>query len=99
MIFAKPWKRRGPAHLIGGGEQPRGPEPGLADSEIITLLLALHTSGYQHLKNFYNRPMGEILRRYFPALPCYERFVTLQKRVLVPLMFFMPSRLGKKTAI
>ena len=90
-----PWA----AHLIGRGEPPRGPEPGLADSEIITLLLALHSSGYKHLKNFYNGPLGEILRRYFPAMPCYERFVTLQKRVFVPLTLFMLSRLGKKTGV
>jgi hypothetical protein len=49
-----PWA----AHLIGCGAQPRGPEPGLADSEIITLLLALHSAGYKHLKHFYNGPMG-----------------------------------------
>jgi Transposase DDE domain len=90
-----PWA----AHLIGRGAAPRGPEPGLADSEIITLLLALHSSGYKHLKHFYNGPMGAILRRYFPAMPCYERFVTLQKRVLVPLTFFLLSRLGQQTGI
>jgi hypothetical protein len=93
--FEAPWEAR----LIGRGEKPRGPGPSLADSEIITLLLVLHSSGYKHLKHFYNGPMGEILRRYFPAMPCYERFVALQQRVVVPLMLFMLSRLGRKTGI
>ena len=79
--------------------QPHGPKPGLADSELITLLLVLHSSGFKYLKNFYNRPMGEVLRCYFPGMPCYERFVALQQRVFVPLMCFMFSRMGRKTGI
>ena len=90
-----PWE----AHLIGGRHQPRGPKPGLADSEIITLLLVLHSSGFKYLKNFYNSPMGEVLRRYFPGMPCYERFITLQRRAFVPLMCFMFSCMGRKTGI
>ena len=43
--------------------------------------------------------MGEVLRRYFPGMPCYERFVTLQQRAFVPLMCFMLSRLGQRTGI
>ena len=39
------------ASLLGtGGPAPRGPEPGLSPSEIITLLLVLHSSGFKHLK-------------------------------------------------
>ena len=97
--FCKAFEVHWKAHMIGSGEKPRGPEPGLCDSEIITLLLVLHSSGYKYLKNFYNGPTGEILRRYFRGMPCYERFVAVQKRVFMPLMFFMISRLGRKTGI
>jgi len=38
----------------------------------------------QYLKNFYNSPMGEMLRRYFPGMSYYERFVMRQKRVSCP---------------
>src|ERR687890_768178 len=31
---------------------------------------------------------------YFPGMPCYEHFVTLQKSVFVPLVFFLHSHLG-----
>src|SRR3954464_15103751 len=31
---------------------------------------------------------------YFPGMPCYEHFVTLQKSVFVPLVFFLLSHLG-----
>lgn len=97
--FCNAFQPQWEAHLIGNGEKPRGPDPGLSDSEIITLLLALHSSGFKYLKNFYNSPMGEMLRRYFPGMPCYERFVAIQKRAFVPLMFFMFSRMGQKTGL
>lgn len=97
--FCKAFEPQFEAYLIGNGHAPRGPDPGLSDSEIIMLLLVFHTSGFKYLKNFYNSPMGEVLRRYFPGIPCYERFVTLQKRVFMPLMVFMFSKLGKKTGV
>ena len=40
----------GPADRRTGGPAPRGPQPGLSTSEIITLLLVLHSSGFKHLK-------------------------------------------------
>ena len=32
-------------------------------------------------------------------MPCYEQFVTMQQRALVPLMFFLLNRMGQKTGI
>jgi hypothetical protein len=97
--FCKAFQAQFEGRLIGTGQGARGPDPGLTDSEIITLLLVLHSSSFKYLKNFYNSPMGDVLLRYFPGMPCYERFVTLQKRAFMPLMFFMLSKLGKKTGI
>src|SRR3954471_894189 len=31
---------------------------------------------------------------YFPGMPCYEHFVSLQKSVFVPLVVFLHSHLG-----
>src|SRR3954463_12551580 len=31
---------------------------------------------------------------YFPGMPCYEHFVSLQKSVFVPLVVFLVSHLG-----
>src|SRR3954449_4153124 len=50
-VFVPQWE----ASLLGpGGPAPRGPQPGLSISEIITLLLVLHSSGFKHLKSFYH---------------------------------------------
>ena len=97
--FCKAFQPQWQAHQIAASYKPRGPKSSLADSELLTLLLMLHSSGFKYLKNFYNSPMGEVLRHYFPGMPCYERFVALQQRVFLPLMCFMFSRMGQKTGI
>src|SRR3954470_20265462 len=51
QAFVPQWE----GSLLGpDGPAPRGPEPGLSTSEIITLLLVLHSSGFKHLKSFYH---------------------------------------------
>ena len=97
--FCKAFLPQWEAYLIRNGTAPRGPEPGLAISEIITILLMLHGSRFKYLKSFYNGVTGEVLRRYFPSMPCYERFVALQPSVLLPLLCFLLSRLGQRTGI
>jgi hypothetical protein len=44
--FCQAFQPQWAAHQLDGGYQPRGPKPGLAESEIITLLLVLHSSGF-----------------------------------------------------
>jgi Transposase DDE domain len=97
--FCKAFVPQWEAYLIGTGTAPRGPQPGLFVSEIITILLMLHSSRCKYLKSFYQGVMGDVLRQYFPDMPCYERFVTIQKSVFMPLMFFLFSRLGQRTGI
>jgi hypothetical protein len=96
QAFLPQWE----ASLIGtGGPAPRGPDPGLSPSEIITLLLVHHSSGFKYLKSFYHGFAEPLLRGYFPGLPCYEHFVSLQKSVFVPLVVFLLSHLGNKTGV
>ena len=97
--FCQAFEAQRQAYLLGSGATPRGPQPGLAVSEIITLLLVLHSSRFKYLKNFYQGLALPLLRQCFPGMPCYEQFVAVQQRAFVPLMFFLLSRLGKKTGI
>ncbi|MBV8453832.1 MAG: IS982 family transposase [Deltaproteobacteria bacterium] len=97
--FCQAFEARWKTCLLGVGAAPRGPKLGLAVSEIITLLLVLHSSRFKYLKNFYHGFAIPLLRQCFPAMPCYEQFVTVQKRAFVPLLFFLLSRMGKKTGI
>src|SRR6516164_9054028 len=97
--FCKAFDAQWQTYLLGSGAAPRGPKPGLAVSEIITLILVLHSSRFKYLKNFYQGVAIPMLRQYFPGMPCYEQFVTMQQRAFVPLLFFLLSRMGKKTGI
>src|SRR3954467_13880501 len=71
----------------------------MSTSEIITLLLVLHSSGFKHLKSFYHGFAAPLLRGSFPGMPCYEHFVALQKSVFVPLVVFLHSHLGTRTGL
>ncbi|MBV8359178.1 MAG: hypothetical protein JO189_14780 [Deltaproteobacteria bacterium] len=93
--FLPQWK----ADLIGNGTAPRAPELGLCVSEIITILLMRHGSQFKYLKSFCNEVIGEVLCRYFPAMPCYERFVALQQSVWIPPLHFLCSRLEHRISI
>src|SRR6516162_8924774 len=97
--FCQAFETQWQSYLLGSGAPPRGPQPGLAVSEIITLILVLHSSRFKYLKNFYQGVAIPMLRQYFPGMPCYEQFVTMQQRAFVPLLFFLLSRMGKKTGI
>jgi hypothetical protein len=92
-VFLPQWEAS--VLMSTGGTAPRGPEPGLSPSAILTLVL--HRSGLKYLKSFYHGFAAPLLRGYFPGMPCYEHFVTLQKSVFVPLVFFLLSHLGKNT--
>jgi hypothetical protein len=84
---------------VHGSQRKRGPECGLVGSEIMTILILYHASHFKNFKTFYRGHVLGLLRPYFPGAPCYERFLTLTKRVWVPLTFFLASRMGRKTDI
>ena len=71
----------------------------LSPSEIITLLTILHSSKYKYLKSFYDGFAYPYLKVCFPGMPSYERFVIIQKSVIVPLTYFVLSRMGRRTGI
>jgi hypothetical protein len=77
----------------------RGPDGGLQDCEIMTILVMYHGSLFKNFKAFYNGIILGIFHSWFPGAPCYERFLTLTKRVWILLTFFLSSRWGRKTDI
>ena len=63
-----------------------GKKPKLTDSEIITILVLYHESGYKTFKDFYKRFVLKALKSYFPNLVSYDWFLTLMQRVLMQVM-------------
>jgi Transposase DDE domain len=90
------------ARLLRQGAQParkRGPQAGLADSEIMTILVLYHSSRFSNFKAFYGGVILGLLRSAFPQAPCYARFITLTQHVWVPLTVFLLTRMGRRTGI
>ena len=79
--------------------ETRGRRRKLHPSEVMTILVAFHESGYRTLKHFYQRHVCVFLRAEFPHLVSYSRFVQLQKEVLTVLTFYLSAHLGTCSGI
>lgn len=88
--------------LLTGPEQgsgKRGPDCGLTNSEIVTILIMFQKIRFRDFKTFYCYFVQKLWREHFPKLPTYERFVELIKRALLPLTLFIHIRSGKRNNI
>ena len=98
QAFGPHWEAR----LLSQGAQPArkpGPQAGLADSEIMTILVLYHSSRFRHFKAFYEGVVLTLLRAAFPKAPCYARFIAVTNHVWVPLTVFLLSRMGQRTGL
>lgn len=59
----------------------------LKTSEIITILILFNSSNILYFKSFYLANF-DTLKKYFPKISSYNRFVLLQKKAFIPLMAF-----------
>ena len=79
--------------------ETRGRPRSLHSSEVATLLIAFHQSGYRTFKHFYQRHVCVYWRAEFPHLVSYTRLVQLQKETLTLLTFYFSANLGSCTGI
>src|SRR4051812_34296445 len=61
-------------------------------SEVMTILVYYHLSPYKNFKAYYTRHVCGDLKREFPDLVSYDRFVALIPRTLIPLMLYLADR-------
>lgn len=74
--------------------------PTLSDAEVITILILFHLQGYRCLKHFYLEHVCKNMRDIFPNTVSYNRFVEIQRSVLLPMVLFLKEvLLGKCTGI
>jgi len=71
----------------------------LALSEVATIVVAFHASGYRTFKDFYTRKVLPDWSSEFPNLVSYSRFVELMPRSVIPLIWCLHSRFGADTGI
>ena len=79
--------------------ETRGRRRQLYPSEVMTLVIAFHESGYRTFKHFYQKHVCVYYRAEFPNLVSYSRFVQLQKEVLTVLTFYLSAPLGTCSGI
>lgn len=87
------------AQQIESGEKKRRRKRCISPSEIITLIVYYHQSGYGTFKWFYQRYLPKNLSKAFPKAPSYNRFIELLPDILVPLTTFMKTRCGESQGI
>jgi len=68
----------------------------MSDSEVMTILILFHLSGYRCLKHFYLYYVCVHLKNYFPNTVSYNRFTELQQKVILPLSIFLKEVLTKE---
>jgi hypothetical protein len=94
QVFESVWRK----NQLGNG-RVRNRKSGLSVSEVMTILVMYHESGYKNLKSFYLREICLHRRKDFPHLVSYNRFVELQQRSLIPLFFYLLVKRGDCTGV
>lgn len=86
--FCPKWEQQ----MITDGTKKRRRSSCLSDSEIMTIMVYFHQSGYRTFKWFYQKYAKTVLLSAFPNLPSYNYFVELLPRITIPLTLFASSK-------
>lgn len=84
---------------LAASQSKPGPKPRLGTSEIMTIIIYFHMSHYRSFKHYYCKQVLKHWRAEFPGLVSYNRFVELMPTVLLPLCWYLHSRLGTASGI
>ena len=82
--FCKMYEQEIAKRLIG---EDNSKKSALYPSEVITLRIMFHTSGYKTFKDYFKRNRAELLS-YFPKLVSYSRFIELCNELVMPFIVF-----------
>ena len=78
------------SHSLANGRK-RIRKSNMALSEVMTLQVLFHLSGYRNFKTYYCSYVCQHLRSYFPDLVSYGRMVELGSDAMIPLMAYLQS--------
>ncbi len=96
QFFEAHWQRH--PHLPSiAGERRSGSRMSL--SEVMTIMIAYHGSGFRTFKEFYTLNVLPHWQKAFPNLVSYSRFVELMPWCLMLLCCFLHTRKGEVTGI
>ena len=95
--FCKEFEPKWEAHLLENGKSSS--KSSLSLSEIITIIAFYHHSGYKTFKHYFTLHISHYLKKYFPRLVSYNRFVELIKSIIFPIFCFLKTVLGVCTGL
>ena len=95
QAFEPVWQRE----QLSSGMSQRRRVGQLCLSEIMTILIHFHQSHYRDFKSYYTQHVQVYLRREFPRLVSYERFVQRMSSALIPLCAYLRRCYGRCTGI
>ena len=93
--FCQGYNQASQGRPITDGKQHRERQSELYLSEIMTVVIHFHQSHYRDFKAYYTEHVRVHLRREFPKLVSYGRFVELMPRALLPLSMYLHQLFGK----
>lgn len=79
---------------LASGAIRRNRTRSLSLSEIMTILIWFHCSGYRNFKTYYQEHVQQHLQSEFPTLVSYSRFVEFTPSALLPLLAYLRTCLG-----
>jgi len=72
----------------------------MSDSEVISIIIWFHLSGFRYFKRFYKFYVQKYMTVEYPRTVSYNRFTELMQLNLLPLtMFLKTSCMGQCTGI
>ncbi|EWH08054.1 transposase, IS982 family protein [Catenovulum agarivorans DS-2] len=95
LLFEPQWI----THLIETGEKQRNKPSRLSHSEVMTILIAFHHSGFRDFKTYYIQFVSQYWQHHFPELVSYTRMLKLLQTVLPALCSYLKKRFSKPTGI
>lgn len=93
--FAPVWQQL----LLPAQPKQRDRKFGLCLSEVMTIVIQFHLSGYRTFKAYYIEHVCVHQRQEFPGLVSYNRFVELWPLTFVPLCVYLTTRFGSCSGI
>lgn len=97
--FCKKFEPSFNQHLLSDKPRLRNRLAQMSMSEVMTIVVNFHSSGYRNFKTYYLEYVLKHLKREFPRLVSYNRFVELMQESLIPLSFYLESRKAECSGI
>ena len=87
------------AKLLPARPRQRNRKCGLCLSEVMTILIGFHRSGYRNFKAYYEQEVEVHQTDDFPGLVSYTRFIDLVPETLLPMCVYLHSRFGQCSGV